>query len=965
MSSTDSTGDMEQIPPFSEFDGDATEEKIQDDSERHPSVDEQLKQLRKQVQDLHSNAIFRSNINRELLESIEESSRDSKRSLKIKATHTILHGVDLLEDSKDGLELDFFSIMMLNKPFSWKKIRNFSLPIISCTWFFGFLSFIVQLTLGTLLLAEQMDTTMFETTMSIPSKSNFRIGVAQVLTILLSIMIQTDLLIGFRTILLIPLKDKARWEIFFGKQNKPNSSTWFWQICLPNLLKMIQGGMTLLATFVVIVQSENIISLLKDFSSLYVISTIDDLFYITADSGYFGMHLSAKADEVKEKKILQCTSQIKNHLISALAILITGMLGGWMFITRAQATGVYVSEKYPLCPFSETFDGRSYLSMVGDSTCQFQKGEGTNILNCGWDGGDCLVLNERYPNCTISDVSLLGDGNCDFDEYNTLECGYDNGDCLAINKKQQAKYPLCPIRPVENLHKIGDGFCNGGDYFSDECGHDGGDCYDCSAPNLYAIGNGVCDGGEYYTLECGFDGGDCDDCTAENPALIGNGICNGVSYNNAACAFDGGDCDNCIVPDQSLVGDGVCHGGIYNSPECGFDAGDCDSCTVPNLSWVGDGFCNGGAYYSENCGFDGGDCDDCKVDDISLVGNGFCDEGKLNKEECSFDGGDCIPSMELIGDIFGGRSKWSRAVLSTNGFVYGIPSKANKVIKLDTSDGRTTLIGQDLGNSSLKWKDGVELNGFIYGIPYLANSILKFDPYLESTSLIAEGHELLNSPWKFSGGVASENGFIYFIPFNHNKVVKFDPSNLTHPITEIGEDLGSNLWKFEGGVLGGDGNIYAIPFYATRVLKIDVSDDSTHFIGGVFGDDFKWMNGALAKDGNIYACPLDANYILQIDVENESTNLVGPNVGDGGAKWGSFVEGRDGFLYGIPYRSENMLRFDPMLKSATIIPLDKSIVQSDPFWKWSHGVRADNDHIYAFPYNKKQVLQIAPLSFRE
>ena len=73
------------------------------------------------------------------------------------------------------------------------------------------------------------------------------------------------------------------------------------------------------------------------------------------------------------------------------------------------------------------------------------------------------------------------------------------------------------------------------------------------------------------------------------------------------------------------------------------------------------------------------------------------------------------------------------------------------------------------------------------------------------------------------------------------------------------------------------------------------------------------------------------------------------------------MEGSDGFLYGIPHSSNNLLRFDPITHNATLIPLDEN-------WhgegKWTYGVLAGNGHIYAMPTLAKQVLSIAPLTFR-
>lgn len=109
---------------------------------------------------------------------------------------------------------------------------------------------------------------------------------------------------------------------------------------------------------------------------------------------------------------------------------------------------------------------------LGDGKCDNYKESGDfNSFECGFDGGDCIEFNEKYPNCTTysPDVSL-GDGYCRGGEANTEECGFDGGDCIEFNQK----YPNCTARYPE---WIGDGECTDYPPFNtEECGFDGGDC---------------------------------------------------------------------------------------------------------------------------------------------------------------------------------------------------------------------------------------------------------------------------------------------------------------------------------------------------------------------------------------------------------------------------------------------------------------------------------------------------------
>ena len=74
---------------------------------------------------------------------------------------------------------------------------------------------------------------------------------------------------------------------------------------------------------------------------------------------------------------------------------------------------------------------------------------------CGFDGGDCIDFNVKYPGCNVVNPDSIGDGYCHGGTYNTAECGFDGGDCEDFN----LEYPGCN---VEDIWKIGNGYCYGG-----------------------------------------------------------------------------------------------------------------------------------------------------------------------------------------------------------------------------------------------------------------------------------------------------------------------------------------------------------------------------------------------------------------------------------------------------------------------------------------------------------------------
>ena len=50
-------------------------------------------------------------------------------------------------------------------------------------------------------------------------------------------------------------------------------------------------------------------------------------------------------------------------------------------------------------------------SYVGDGNCEGAYNEEKySIEDCGWDGGDCIEFNEKYPGCRVDYPSSIGNG---------------------------------------------------------------------------------------------------------------------------------------------------------------------------------------------------------------------------------------------------------------------------------------------------------------------------------------------------------------------------------------------------------------------------------------------------------------------------------------------------------------------------------------------------------------------------
>lgn len=541
-------------------------------------------------------------------------------------------------DHYKDLSQDTFTLMILATPFSKQ-------------WIFGVIVFTLQATLLTMVISEQYSSSKGSTPFDVPYKVPPIVHVGQFLAIILSLATQTDLVISIVTFIMLWFHRRVHWTQLTKVPEDSGVKVWLSRVAFPTGCEFIEGLLVLIATFVIVIQSESIIELFKDFAAMQLISELDNMSFWLALHGYLGRDLAYGAKQARKIKVheVYITTFLGIPLRSVILLLLfVSMACGWGFFVHGQLSGSFFYQKYPYCPIS-TQD----IIKTSDGVCD---GGVLNSIECGFDDGDCISFNFGYPNCFAIEPSKIGDGVCDL-EYNTPDCRYDGNDCCAYLN--------------DNYYQ--DGFCQGGQFNTLACGYDGGDCVEfnfqlsnckvldesyvvqLSATNrLPALADGHCDGGDFNSLECDFDGGDCNACNEilRNANLtiskIGDGVCDSGLYMTEPCNSDGGDCaffvdayPGCVVDDISLMNNGFCDGGAYFTEECDFDGGDCTNCTVSNPAWVGDGFCDGGQYHSAECSHDGGDCTLCITDQPQLVGNGICDL-RFNTTACGYDGGDCL-----------------------------------------------------------------------------------------------------------------------------------------------------------------------------------------------------------------------------------------------------------------------------------------------------------------------------------
>jgi streptogramin lyase len=309
--------------------------------------------------------------------------------------------------------------------------------------------------------------------------------------------------------------------------------------------------------------------------------------------------------------------------------------------------------------------------------------------------------------------------------------------------------------------------------------------------------------------------------------------------------------------------------------------------------------------------------------------------------------------------------QWCSFVDGGDGFLYGIPSNARRVVKYNPLDKSLTEIGPDLGNGGYKWACGVRANnGKIYCAPYDAEHILKIDP-IQGTVETLDDVELpetelpeTGNGYLWASGALAQDNYIYYMPFDARRIMRLNPDN--DSLTSVGDDLGEQGFKYIGTVVGNDDCVYGIPHEATRIIKFDPTNpDTTSTVGEEAEEgEFECDNGVLGGDGNIYAVNRYGQ-ILQIDTTSNNYTWIGDRIYSGyGPGWGHPIVGADKCIYWPPSHANRVLKFDPETQQ---LP---SLVGDDlgEGWclKWQGGALATDGVIYCFPDRATQVLAIDP-----
>ena len=199
-------------------------------------------------------------------------------------------------------------------------------------------------------------------------------------------------------------------------------------------------------------------------------------------------------------------------------------------------------------------------------------------------------------------------------------------------------------------------------------------------------------------------------------------------------------------------------------------------------------------------------------------------------------------SVEVIGNYPESGWKWHGGLLAkSTGVIYAFPAHSNEVLCIDTNpreeddnDDQSWRVNTipihrhendtDSPDLQYKWLGGsYGADGCIYGMPSDATTILRIDPIKNEATTFGTVPSSIN---KWQGGVLSSiDNCFYAVPADMDCILRVntDP-NTPLSIDYVGNDFQDIDDKWQGGFVGSDGKIYAIPENINNVMVITPGD---------------------------------------------------------------------------------------------------------------------------------------------
>lgn len=278
-------------------------------------------------------------------------------------------------DEMMKLEEDTYSFMLVS--------TSYKTPAFWFSVLISFQQIAILVAILTQMLEPRSDTPKF----NLPFSNAPIVQFGQFTTIIFVILTQRDFLKSIP--LFIAFFKEENWSKL--KLKGIQREKWFWweKILGTYALRLSLSTLTMFTAFILIIQSTDIIDLVKDFTAIFIVAQLDEFAYLAVKDGYFGEIFHEEVARIKEIKIKRadikvtmCNKAVPTQSIVAVS-LFSIMFVSWAVAVRSQNNGSAFHEIYESCASSVFKENSLSYRNWGDGSCDprlFTKA-------CGLDGG--------------------------------------------------------------------------------------------------------------------------------------------------------------------------------------------------------------------------------------------------------------------------------------------------------------------------------------------------------------------------------------------------------------------------------------------------------------------------------------------------------------------------------------------------------------------------------------------------
>jgi len=231
--------------------------------------------------------------------------------------------------------------LVSNKPKSYVKLPHdvysllyFTVPG-SLGFFFAVGTFFFQLLILTLIMIDIVDAENEGNPLNIPAGVSTVVRISQFLAILVAVSTQDDLITSVNAM-------HTGYDGRIERREGTGGRYWQWVVSVSG--RFLEGSLCLAVTFILIMQSSDVVGLFLDFLAVTFVSTLDDIAFALAQDGYFSKTLNKETNEVAKTRIPK-PDHPNHHLFRpfVFAIVSVSMLAGWGVVSASQKNGQYLS----------------------------------------------------------------------------------------------------------------------------------------------------------------------------------------------------------------------------------------------------------------------------------------------------------------------------------------------------------------------------------------------------------------------------------------------------------------------------------------------------------------------------------------------------------------------------------------------------------------------------------------------